>query len=55
MAATARFTFWLSAFAVAFGKACELWPLLSLCEFLDLLKQDLPQTPFEAKLNDPVI
>ena len=39
MAATAPFTFWLFAFEVNFGKACELWPLLSLSEFLDLLKE----------------
>ena len=39
MAATAPFTFWLFAFEVTFGKACELWPPLSLSEFLDLLKQ----------------
>ena len=55
MAATVHFTFWLFAFEVTFGKACESWPSLSLSECLDLLEQDLPQTPFEAKLNDHVI
>ena len=55
MAAKARFTFWLFAFALAFGKVCELWPLLSLSEFLDLLKDDLPQNPIEAKFDDSVI
>ena len=45
MAAKARFTFWLFAFALAFGKVCELWPLLSLSEFLDLLISAHPVRP----------
>ena len=55
MAATARFTFWLFAFEVNLGKACEPWPLLSLSEFLDLLRQDLSQNPIKARYDDPVI